>query len=478
LPDINSGQADEGDFYFANDSGGPATVNVEMNNFYDVGNTLSPHAVVSTLNGDVAVKVDGPTGATNFAALYKNRTTQSLYGSAYEANAAFWSFGRNVWQVQGFGLEGQIFDTNSGVLSSNGAPRHFGDWFWRNADFVPGSNGPFRVVTSPTSGRAMPQSGIVVTSTGTIATNTSAGANVTGFIPATLHTGDNLILVGADGSGGNVNASVSCIDTAGTGTACAGLGAQGIVVTPVPGCIASSNCPGPATVQWQTITVTDFGLDATRMSAAPTTGTWNKGQIVWNSSPSASALGWVATASGTPGTWVAFPSVPLPTGSTIGGVFTKSCAAGQHIYSINSDGTATCTTDAGSSPQSIHLGCAGPATPSATVYMSDALGPCSGTPSNGYGQLMTGSGFLSNLTVRCNATGVNASSGVFTVKDQPSGGSAAATTLTVTYGTTAAGTFIQDTTHTPAYAAGDLISVVFTTQASETLGTCAVAFNY
>jgi hypothetical protein len=91
---------------------------------------------------------------------------------------------------------------------------------------------------------------------------------------------------------------------------------------------------------------------------------------------------------------------------------------------------------------------------------------------------MTGSGFLSNLTVRCNATGVNASSGVFTVKDQPSGGSAAATTLTVTYGTTAAGTFIQDTTHTPAYAAGDLISVVFTTQASETLGTCAVAFNY
>jgi hypothetical protein len=91
---------------------------------------------------------------------------------------------------------------------------------------------------------------------------------------------------------------------------------------------------------------------------------------------------------------------------------------------------------------------------------------------------MTGSGTLSNLTVRCNATGVNSSSGVFTVRDQPSGGSVAATTLTVTYGTTAAGTFIQDTTHTASYAKGDLLSIIFTTQASETLGTCAAGYNY
>jgi hypothetical protein len=85
---------------------------------------------------------------------------------------------------------------------------------------------------------------------------------------------------------------------------------------------------------------------------------------------------------------------------------------------------------------------------------------------------------MKNLSVRCGTTGVNTSSGVFTVWDAPSGGSNAATTLTVTYGTTTAGTVLQDTTHTPSYAAGDLISVRFSTQASETLANCTVAVQY
>jgi lysophospholipase L1-like esterase len=43
--------------------------------------------------------------------------------------------------------------------------------------------------------------------------------------------------------------------------------------------------------------------------AAPTTGTWVKGSIVWNSNPvaaPASPIGWVCTSSGTPGTWYQF----------------------------------------------------------------------------------------------------------------------------------------------------------------------------
>ena len=40
------------------------------------------------------------------------------------------------------------------------------------------------------------------------------------------------------------------------------------------------------------------------MTAAPTAGTWAKGDFVWNSAPSSgSFIGWVCTASGTPGTW-------------------------------------------------------------------------------------------------------------------------------------------------------------------------------
>jgi len=46
------------------------------------------------------------------------------------------------------------------------------------------------------------------------------------------------------------------------------------------------------------------------MNAAPTTGTWRRGDIVWNISPSAGGPpGWVCVASGTPGTWKAMANL-------------------------------------------------------------------------------------------------------------------------------------------------------------------------
>lgn len=45
-------------------------------------------------------------------------------------------------------------------------------------------------------------------------------------------------------------------------------------------------------------------------TAMPTVGTFVKGSIVWNTSPSpGSPIGWVCTESGTPGTWVAMPNL-------------------------------------------------------------------------------------------------------------------------------------------------------------------------
>jgi len=42
-------------------------------------------------------------------------------------------------------------------------------------------------------------------------------------------------------------------------------------------------------------------------SAAPTTGTWKRGTVIYNSAPSSAGfVGWVCTASGTPGTWRTF----------------------------------------------------------------------------------------------------------------------------------------------------------------------------
>jgi hypothetical protein len=45
-------------------------------------------------------------------------------------------------------------------------------------------------------------------------------------------------------------------------------------------------------------------------SAAPTTGTWKRGTVIYNSAPSAAGfVGWVCTTAGTPGTWKTFGAI-------------------------------------------------------------------------------------------------------------------------------------------------------------------------
>ena len=57
---------------------------------------------------------------------------------------------------------------------------------------------------------------------------------------------------------------------------------------------------GAANVKW-------FGAQD---DIAPTSGTWPKGVIAWNSDPSAGGfIGWVCVASGTPGTWKTFGAI-------------------------------------------------------------------------------------------------------------------------------------------------------------------------
>lgn len=45
-------------------------------------------------------------------------------------------------------------------------------------------------------------------------------------------------------------------------------------------------------------------------AAAPTGGTWGRGQIIWNSEPSAAGyVGWVCVTGGSPGTWKGFGAI-------------------------------------------------------------------------------------------------------------------------------------------------------------------------
>ena len=109
--------------------------------------------------------------------------------------------------------------------------------------------------------------------------------------------------------------------------------------------------------------------------------------------------------------------------------------------------------------------CTGTATSSSTLGLY-GTGPnvttttCTST-TIGSGIVVSGSRTLQNLIVTASHAGVNASSGVVTVLRN-----GIATTLTCTIGT---GTSCVDGTHTVALSDGDLISLQFTTQATEVL---------
>ncbi len=52
------------------------------------------------------------------------------------------------------------------------------------------------------------------------------------------------------------------------------------------------------------------GVNVTTGTAAPATGTWTRGDIVWNTTPSAGGTpGWMCTTAGTPGTWKAMANL-------------------------------------------------------------------------------------------------------------------------------------------------------------------------
>lgn len=138
-----------------------------------------------------------------------------------------------------------------------------------------------------------------------------------------------------------------------------------------------------------------------------------------------------------------------PAGGKIGGGFCSGVATSSTTLEPFGLGSTTTTCTSGA------LGSANPV----------AFGP------------MAAGGTISKLGMICGTTGVNASSGVATLYYLRSGVQNAST-LTVTYGTTAADTLVQDSTHTLAYQAGDIIKVAFTTQLAETLANCAFSFQY
>jgi len=67
---------------------------------------------------------------------------------------------------------------------------------------------------------------------------------------------------------------------------------------------ATEFAQGKVLSQWNYANATFNAVDQFKSGAAPTTGTWRQGDIIYNSAPvSGGYAGWICTAAGTPGTW-------------------------------------------------------------------------------------------------------------------------------------------------------------------------------
>jgi hypothetical protein len=203
----------------------------------------------------------------------------------------------------------------------------------------------------------------------------------------------------------------------------------------------------------------------TKSSSAPSSLAWSQGDMEQNSAAQANGVAaWVNVSPGAPGSWAG-----IPLGDDNGKIAASQLASARTAQAF----------------------CAGTATSSSTLLLfgaGTAQTACTQSPGPQTLQqiLLTTSGTLSKLAVRCGHLGSEPSSGRFSVWDLPSGtamsdaSSGTNTGLAVTIGSSpvnANKTFI-DTEHTFAYAAGDMIRIQFTTQAHETLGDCSASVNY
>ena len=243
----------------------------------------------------------------------------------------------------------------------------------------------------------------------------------------------------------------------------------------------------------------------TKSSGAPTAQAWSQGDIEQNANAKTNGVAaWVNVIAGQPGAWAGIPlgnSSGQINSSQIAGTTGSGnvvLAEAPAVNSLSDTGTTSLNnvtihgTCSGCGETNLRTGnawCAGTAASSATIAMFGA-GSATASCSSRVGAetvaqlLMTTNGNVSNLAVRCASSGLNASSGVFSVWDLPSGSamsgadSGVNTGLTVTYGTTKANTTMFDPTHRFTYAKGDLLRIQFTTQEKDTLGNCEASFNY
>jgi hypothetical protein len=485
-PQIVTGNVDNGALVNSLNevSGGPTVV------LNDVMGYASPldEAIVASASGKAQLVIgQGSAFVANGAV--KNVASQVFYGDKYAAQSTAYNWGNAQMAAIAIGARGQVPQQIDSVIDPNGnaSYRRFSanDIVGHPASeaisgtWSAGKAGALRFVsaTGDING-TITKSGRCQGAAANLTTNATINGTTTVSIPSIstlwIQPGDNITIVNGMGGSTNLDTQVSSVSyTANT-----------MVVANAPSASASG-----ITIQNQACTFHEFA-GAQTGTAAPTTGWWFVNEKVWNTNTaSGQPIYWVNTASGNPGTWTAGPTYGAVSGLSLdaNGVAVTPVS---NVINI-APGVGTTVTSSGNNITIASTGggsgvaygyCTGTATSSSTLSLfglGATSAACTQTASSVAGVLMTTAGTASNLSVVCNTGGVSSSSGVFTVYDAPDlNGTLVTTPITVTYGTAASATLVQDLVDTYSYAKGDRLLVKYTTQASETLANCTVSFNY
>jgi hypothetical protein len=286
----------------------------------------------NSLTGATYTVLEQGSGATSAPTAATLSTAYSGFaGTATSASGTVSGLTSNLTVVRAFPI-GSINSAQGGTISAAAAGRTcFLSSFnngWKNGQVevtfaASGSwtGATFQVVNSgfpanKPSTTAMLSSGTAVCS-GTATINSSLAntyANVTNIKPLefhpSLHIGDDLTILGSDAAGlMSTKVQIICIDAVGSGTECPGLSAQGIVVAPAPACTQTSKCAGPVEIRFTQATLSNFGLEANRVSSLPQVGSACPyiGDKEWlEPAQAGSPMGVSCAGSG----WVVMPSYP------------------------------------------------------------------------------------------------------------------------------------------------------------------------
>jgi hypothetical protein len=257
--------------------------------------SLPGAVVVSSENGRVDLTTTG-SGFRSAVAMVKNRSTQAYYGRHTDMSSTIYHWALNSSPNNSLTINGRRIDSiNSTALKANYSDFQPGDVvFHTPGEYVAGQTGVARVVVSPATGYAQGAGATITTSAVVKAGNATIG-NVDSGAHSVLPD-DNIVVLGGGALGADLNAIVTAVDRAKS------------IISIAPSPAADVN---PATLRHAIPVFREWGMDATRMKAAPTKGKWQIGEIVWNGAPAELTgkghkylvLGWICMAGGTPGTW-------------------------------------------------------------------------------------------------------------------------------------------------------------------------------